>query len=845
MVEQAQLSINTEGGTARTRPGPLESGIPVSPSDTLPIQNIEAHDVPIKNIGTGEEELANAAIDVTEQQIKAQQTTALMQKGSDYELKGQQLLQNTMRNAQPGQTISDSVADGLTKLQQTTGDAFKDNPIMQNEFNTRAIMAQRELISKASAYDFQERDRNAEFNFKQGILSQQNILSGTSNYDDIAGKHADLMGEALKTIEDAPVSGITKQKWQQDANVALGEAANRQMIQLDYKRWLTEHAYNLTPESRQADDMPRGIRNNNPGNLTGDDAWQGKVGKDEAGYIKFDNPEDGLRALNVNLVNQQDKHGLNTVDGIISKFAPPDTNDTASYVADVSQKLGVKPDDTIDLHDPVTLHKMSDAIVRHENGAQPLGLPTTAWAAETAAGEHTNAAPDQNMPHGGVRTDNAAFNMLPYDKQQELITHAFSVRKEEMTLGMQVSAQARTQLQEVQTDMAKGVMPSKDMMKSLGQTIQQSGNPALQQQFEKIAYKSDFISKANGTSTPDLESMQNELDKMPPTPARDDKLALLNDYLKNRSTAVNKDPLGYWHNQGNELPPLDLTKPQSLQQRSQIAYQVANQYDINPADAFLRDDDRTYLNNVLTSATAQQKLATLNALHSNLSPELYNGAISSLRDNNSTIAAAGDYLALSKNLTTPHWIGKDQTTSSSDIANALVQGDSLLRPADKSKPFPVPSDGEIRAVIPAQYQQVFRNMPKAEQAAFEAAKSYYAYSASQTGDYSGGSDKSKVQNGVADAYAKVLGTTSKFNGAYVLAPWGMDETGFRNSLQGAYGDQAAKAGIDTKTFPFSSVGFQNTGEMGKYLATSGNGYMVDKKGRPVVIDLTNPPEPKK
>jgi hypothetical protein len=116
----------------------------------------------------------------------------------------------------------------------------------------------------------------------------------------------------------------------------------------------------------------RGIRNNNPGNLrdTGE-AWNGKVGADKDGFMRFDRPEAGIRALGKNLLGYQDKYDVRTLGGIISKWAPNSENDTASYIADAAKQTGLDPSAKIDLHDPATLRKVSEAIIKHENGSMP------------------------------------------------------------------------------------------------------------------------------------------------------------------------------------------------------------------------------------------------------------------------------------------------------------------------------------------------------------------------------------------------------------------------------------------------------------------------------------------
>lgn len=118
-------------------------------------------------------------------------------------------------------------------------------------------------------------------------------------------------------------------------------------------------------------DRPRGIRNNNPGNIRYDGItqWQGMIGQDSAGFIVFDTPEHGIRAMVRILTNYQRVHGLNTVDGIIGRWAPSAENNTGAYVSAVSHALNVAPDQPIDVQ--ARMKELIAAIIRHENGQQP------------------------------------------------------------------------------------------------------------------------------------------------------------------------------------------------------------------------------------------------------------------------------------------------------------------------------------------------------------------------------------------------------------------------------------------------------------------------------------------
>lgn len=120
--------------------------------------------------------------------------------------------------------------------------------------------------------------------------------------------------------------------------------------------------------------LPRGVRNHNPGNIdrTGT-KWQG-MDPDQTGdsrFIVFLEPAWGIRAIVRVLRSYRDKYGLKTVRGIISRWAPPNENPTASYIKFVIDKLGVGPDDEIDIEDYETLKTLIRAIIRKECGPNP------------------------------------------------------------------------------------------------------------------------------------------------------------------------------------------------------------------------------------------------------------------------------------------------------------------------------------------------------------------------------------------------------------------------------------------------------------------------------------------
>lgn len=113
--------------------------------------------------------------------------------------------------------------------------------------------------------------------------------------------------------------------------------------------------------------MTRGIRNNNPGNIRhGSSQWLGmSPTQTDTEFVQFDDPVYGIRALAKLLKNYQSRYRLNTVRALISRWAPPNENDTDSYVKHVARVAGVHPDSVISVTDYI--RPITEAIIKHEN----------------------------------------------------------------------------------------------------------------------------------------------------------------------------------------------------------------------------------------------------------------------------------------------------------------------------------------------------------------------------------------------------------------------------------------------------------------------------------------------
>lgn len=89
--------------------------------------------------------------------------------------------------------------------------------------------------------------------------------------------------------------------------------------------------------------IPRGIRNNNPGNIRiNKERWQGEIQPSQDNAFKqFSSMAYGYRAIFKLLYNYQHTHGCRRLGEFISRWAPPTENNTNAYIRTVCQHCGI------------------------------------------------------------------------------------------------------------------------------------------------------------------------------------------------------------------------------------------------------------------------------------------------------------------------------------------------------------------------------------------------------------------------------------------------------------------------------------------------------------------------
>jgi len=169
-----------------------------------------------------------------------------------------------------------------------------------------------------------------------------------------------------------------------------------------------------------AGELKRGERNNNPGNLN----FVGQRGAELEGpggrFAKFRTAYDGLEAMAKQLLRYASR-GINSVEGIISTWAPGNENDTASYIKAITSSLGVSPDAALNMQNPQVLSQLMNGIIHHENGRNIYSGDLISRAASGAVSPSVSM--ETNINIHGVSDPREAGNVVA-EKQNQVSARA-------------------------------------------------------------------------------------------------------------------------------------------------------------------------------------------------------------------------------------------------------------------------------------------------------------------------------------------------------------------------------------------------------------------------------------
>jgi len=583
---------------------------------------------------------------------------------------------------------------------------------------------------------------------------------------------------------------------------------------------------------------PRGVRNNNPGNIQrGPTAWNGEVQGTDPRYASFESPEAGIRAMGILLQSYQDRHGLNTVSDIISRWAPATENDTAAYSLQVAKAMNVQPGAPIDLHDSKTLTGLVKAMIQVENGKQPytdqqiaLGLssmdgppPVTAAKATTA-----NAWRDPATPTG-----NPLVDALPADWKLHVLQLARSQAQQDM-------AEARSKLDATVRDaaasyMVNGWAPNPPTLSDFVQAYGQGEGPERFNQFQNVARLGQTLQQVKTVPNQALDALVEQSKPMPGPgfAAEQRNYETLVDAAARVKELRQRDPMAYAVTVGayglKPLAPSD-SSPMSdqIRQRAGVALQLANDYGTVPT--LLSKDEAKALSAQLQASPVEQQKGILSAIATGAGNiQMLKATMQAIAPDQPVLALAGVYQARGM-----------RTDQSRDVADLLLRGQAILTPNAKTDGtgheggrslLKMPEDKLLLSEFNSATGNAFAGKEQAADLFMQASRAIYAAKSAEAGDYSGNIDAKRWRAAIDLA----TGGLHDHNGSTVVMPYGMPYDTFRTRLAAQAPTLAGQA-LNTQADELKRLPLENVGD-GVYLFKRGAGYVVTKDGRPLTVNL--------
>jgi hypothetical protein len=316
------------------------------------------------------------------------------------------------------------------------------------------------------------------------------------------------------------------------------------------------------------------------------------------------------------------------------------------------------------------------------------------------------------------------------------------------------------------------------------------------------------------------------------------------------------NPLLFIQNRtGVQVAPIDLTQliqPGGAEQigeqlRDRVTSISAAQKQYGPQVKMrpLLPQEAAGLASALGDATPRNARDMLGSLRSSINDDgAFTAAMQQIAPDAPVKALAGMLAAKQRTLTLENRIFSDDVTvSSGDVAMTLLTGESILnktkaqKSADgQAKSFPLPKEDEFRTNFSTTAGKVFADRPQAYEVAMQAVRAYYTSKAAEDGDVSGEINSKRMNQAVTAVLGQVVNLN---NNGEVLAPWGMDESTFEDRSKSAFDVAMSRHGMTDLIGQYSAMGLRNVGD-GTYYVTRGRSYLMDKKGRPVLLDLNKP-----
>lgn len=703
-------------------------------------------------------------------------------------LDGADLLTQHMQKSQPGAgKFQETFMGDWTKYTEKTI-ANAPNNAAKKLMAAQLAQLTESYGLKAKEYELGEGTRWRNQQVLESADNDAKLISGM-NYDEVDGEVTNSLGRISTFIANSNMTPEQKQAALDTARQTITNAGAFRKIKLDPKAMLGVTVNSRSPQDVRGDmRLPRGIRNANPGNLRpSGDKWQGAIG-DDGGYLQFENPEMGLRAMAKNLLTQQEKHGLNTVEDIVSKYAPDSENPTPQYIAKVASELGVGPADKLNLKDPETLKKLMTSMIKFENGSQPYNDAQLNYGVKAALGQEValpasapNTSPLAAAPDRRAVTGSPTYTYGTWEQQQKWSALAESEIRSQETERRARITEGNAYLGIAKDRLEKGYALPPEESATIDAMVTSINEPEVTRRWAVMKDNQQVLTAMRDMAPDALEQLINT--KLVPATLNNGasdgeftRLEMAQSLLKNMREQVKQDPLAYAATIGANVQPLDPNKVESYAQRASTAVSVASKYDVPISRTLFSQSELSQLTGSMAKMPAEQKLALAGRMRQGFG-EHFQDAMAAISEKDRVFPLAATLAAVGS----PKQLG---------TARDILLGQGMLTADPKLAPSKTNTDPVISETVGDAFEFM---PPDALPSVMEAATALYVKKV-------GGAPVEFDQDKYEESLLEVLGKDGKtggigdLNGAAYILPAGLDEDTVEVALQYATeGDLAAMA----------------------------------------------------
>ncbi|EAA7987423.1 hypothetical protein BRR54_09555 [Salmonella enterica] len=716
------------------------------------------------------------------------------------------------------------------------------------------------------------------------IVQRENYRATIKNtIDDMANVGMDNAGAKLRLItgsqqlrEQGQAMGLPDDAIQSDVHDLLRKGTLNQLSNIAAQdpalllSALGEPSDNsgTTTSGSIASKGVRGVRNNNPGNLVASNqGWDGELTSDGK-FSRFDTPEHGIRALAKNMRTYQNKHDLNTVSQMISKFAPPeDHNDTPTYIKAVAGMMGVDPEQRIDTSDVGTLTKLVNSIITVENGSNPYTSQQISDGVLAAMGakQLPQVTKAEHRPADAGATANGGVWGVQFLEPADVAKIRNSANAQLERQQSKLRADLVEKLQDAKAAALNGQVYQEEIpVQNFINAYGADKGLKIYEQYQNLNKLGNAIGQLWDKSPQEIQTLLEQSKPHTEDAAGDgyaNKVANYNALTQAAGHILEqrtKDPINFLIANGHmdALKPEDLQSPDALKNaliRRQDAAQEYSRKFGTPLRIFSNAEAKG-IGDMLSKMDPKAEVDYLGKMYEATfeHPDSWNAALGQLFPYSPTSQFSGVLMHYDKLIAKEHWLTSDDKVNAKDVASLALAGAEARRTSKvtaggvtnevKGMPMP-PDEGEqgMRTAFNNIIGNAYAGHPEVMSQVYDISKDVYAGLMAQKGNYTGALD--------ADAWAKAVNLTTggitKFNNSTVPLPWGMSSDQFQDEAKTRLMDavKSRSNGKGSAEFFYSQnlnhFGLQNAG-FGRYYVTLGNGFFLDRAGKPVELDFTKP-----